>query len=103
MEVKNVTLWEGGCLSFPDAVTVRGRRHLDLLAALVHRGLRAVLLFALNRPEGDCFTPAAHIDPAYAARLLEAAQEGVEILAVRVRHLPQAMVLGEGVEVRLVG
>ncbi len=100
VEVKNVTLWEGGCLSFPDAVTVRGRRHLDLLAALAVRGLRAVLLFALNRPEGTCFSPAAHIDPAYAHGLAEAAAAGVEVLAVRVRHRPQAMELGEGVEVR---
>ena len=41
VEVKNVTLLDGDCLRFPDAVSERGRKHLDLLAAAV--GQDAVL------------------------------------------------------------
>jgi sugar fermentation stimulation protein A len=101
VEVKNVTLLDGGRLRFPDAVTERGRRHLDVLLAAVDQGCRGVLLFALNRPEGRGVSPAEDIDPAYANRLREVAARGVEVLALRIRHSDRAM-WGEGmVEVRL--
>lgn len=86
VEVKNVTLLDGDRIRFPDAVSERGRKHLDLLAAAVRQGLRGVILFAVNRPEGQVFAPAWAVDPAYGARLLEVASRGVEVLAVRIRH-----------------
>ncbi len=95
VEVKNVTLLDGGRLRFPDAVSERGRKHLDLLLALRERGQRAVMLYALNRPEGECFSPARDIDPAYTQRLQDVAAAGVEVLAVRVLHLGQGIKPGE--------
>ena len=86
VEVKNVTLLDGQRLRFPDAVSERGRKHLELLMAAVQHGFRGVALFAVNRPEGDCFSPASEIDPAYARRLQEVVAAGVEVLAVRIRH-----------------
>jgi sugar fermentation stimulation protein A len=86
VEVKNVTLLDGDCLRFPDAVSVRGRKHLDLLLAAVREGQRGVILFALNRPEGGHFAPAWNIDPAYGQRLREVIAAGVEALAVRICH-----------------
>jgi sugar fermentation stimulation protein A len=88
VEVKNVTLLIGDALCFPDAVTVRGRRHLLELAALRTLGYRAVILFALNRPEGSCFRAAAEIDSRYAGTLKEVAGKGVEVIALRLRHTP---------------
>ena len=82
VEVKNVTLLEGDWLRFPDAVSERGRKHLDLLLAAVGEGWRGVILVAANRPEGNRVGPAWRIDPAYARRLREATQGGVEALAV---------------------
>jgi sugar fermentation stimulation protein A len=86
VEVKNATLLDGERIRFPDAVSERGKKHLDLLAEAVRQGLRGALLFAVNRPEGTFFAPAWRIDPAYAARLCEVAALGVEVLAVRIRH-----------------
>jgi sugar fermentation stimulation protein A len=86
VEVKNVTLLDRDRVRFPDAVTERGRKHLDLLLEVVSRGLRGVVLFAVNRPEGDCFSPAETIDPAYASRLREVVSTGVEALAVKIAH-----------------
>ena len=91
MEVKNVTLWRGACLEFPDAVTQRGRKHLEVLAEAVRLGYRGVMVYALNRPEGDCFAPAADIDPAYADTLRRVAGLGVEVLAVRIEHANREM------------
>jgi len=95
VEVKNVTLLDGGCLKFPDAVSVRALKHLNLLLEMTGRGMRGVILFALNRPEGRCFAPAEDIDPAYARRLREVVGQGVEAYALRIRHTVDAMI-GDG-------
>jgi len=86
VEVKNATLLRGDVVQFPDAVTVRGLKHLDLLMHVVENGYRGVLIFAINRPEGKRFEPAWSVDPMYAARLEEIAARGVEVVAVRLRH-----------------
>lgn len=91
VEIKCVTLPDGERLRFPDAVTERGRRHLDTLAALVAAGQRGVMVFALNRPEGEAFSPADDIDPAYGRRLREVAAAGVELMALRIAHQGQEM------------
>jgi len=91
VEVKNVTLLEGDRLSFPDAVSERARKHLDLLLAAHRRGWRAIILFAMNRPEGRCFAAAREVDPAYAQRLDEVRAQGVEVLGLRIRHAAQSM------------
>lgn len=101
MEVKNVTLLEGEALLFPDAVTLRGRKHLDILLGLHRLGHRARLVFALNRPEGSYFAPAWDIDSVYAARLREVALAGVEVVARRIAHEPEGMRMTEEVPVDL--
>lgn len=87
VEVKNTTLMLERVISFPDSVTVRGRKHLELLSEAVRQGNRGVIVFALNRPEGDFFEPAWDIDPEYGATLERVFDLGVEIILVRLRHL----------------
>jgi sugar fermentation stimulation protein A len=101
LEVKNVTLLEGERIRFPDAVSLRGRKHLDLLLGALADGYRGVILFAVNRPEGAVFAPAWDIDPAYANRLREVAWAGVEVLAVRIRHTADGMEMGGDLPVEL--
>ncbi len=101
VEVKNVTLLDGPYLRFPDARSERGRKHLALLTQAVASGLRGVMLFALNRAEGERFAPAWDIDPRYAEALLEAAAAGVELLAVRMVHEVDAIVVGDCLAVDL--
>jgi sugar fermentation stimulation protein A len=101
VEIKNCTLLDGDYLRFPDAVSLRGRKHLNLLASAVGQGRRGVMLFALNRPEGQRFAPAWAVDPAYGRRLAEVAALGVEVLAVRLCHTATGLEVGEGVPVDL--
>ncbi len=102
VEVKNVTLWEGRRLLFPDAVTQRGRKHLELLAEACRMGYRGIMIYAVNRPEGDLFSPADEIDPVYGDTLRRVVRTGgVEIIAVRIVHLPQALSVGDAVAVDL--
>ena len=91
VEVKNTTLMLGESIAFPDAVTTRGRKHLELLREAVKLGYRGVIVFALNRPEGRWFEPAWHIDPIYGATLERVYEQGVEILLLRLRHEPSSV------------
>jgi len=80
IEVKNTTLRIGPRVCFPDAVTLRGAKHLRELRAMVRLGHRAALVFFAQRGDVDAFVAAREIDPAYAEELDRAAGDGVEIL-----------------------
>ncbi len=95
LEIKNATLFRDGRVLFPDAVTVRGRKHLKLLQHAVQQGHRGIMLFAVNRPEGNSFGIAGDIDPAYHQTLLEAKDSGVEIRALRLIHNETGVIPGE--------
>lgn len=101
LEVKSATLRLGDGIRFPDAVTVRGRKHLDALRGAVARGERGVLLFVVNRGDGCFVGPADEIDPAYGDALRRAAAAGVEIVAHRARMRGDRTWLAESVPVRL--
>lgn len=82
VEVKNVTLEVGdGLLTFPDAVTARGTKHLRELSTMVRAGHRAILLYCVQHSGATRAGPADDIDPVYGATLREALAAGVEVLA----------------------
>lgn len=85
LEVKSVTMAEGDRALFPDAVTERGRRHLEVLSRLHEAGERAALLFVVQRGDCEAVSPADAIDPAYGEALRAAQAAGVELHAVRAR------------------
>jgi len=95
VEVKNAT-WRvdgGPYAAFPDAVTTRGRRHLEALASRVALGERAVILFHVGRSDVERFRPADEVDAAYGAALRDVLASGVEALAYRFRYGPRGIVL----------
>jgi len=85
VEVKNVTLVEDGLARFPDAVTTRGRKHLEELKHIVESGGRAAMVFLVQRNDGCKFMPADDIDPAYGLALRKAHARGVEIYVLSAR------------------
>lgn len=81
VEVKNVTLLgEDNTALFPDSISTRGQKHLKDLIKIKESGLRAVMLYVVNREDADSFSPAIKIDSKYAELLKEANSKGVEIL-----------------------
>jgi sugar fermentation stimulation protein A len=80
VEVKNCTLVTDDVATFPDAVTVRGQKHLKELQDLVAAGYRCAMFFLVQRMDAQSFAPADHIDPKYGRMLRQASQKGVEIL-----------------------
>ncbi|WHS59483.1 DNA/RNA nuclease SfsA [Pseudomonas sp. G2-4] len=93
VEVKSVTLGFDGTnvAAFPDAVTLRGAKHLRELACLAREGVRAVQLYCVNLSGIEAVRPAQEIDPVYAAALRDAVAAGVEVLAYGVTLTPEQM------------
>ena len=80
VEVKNVHLKRIAGAEFPDAVTVRGAKHLGALTRQVAQGARAVVMYVVQRTDCVDFRIAADIDPIYAASFAAALDGGVEAL-----------------------
>lgn len=94
VEVKNVTLLNTpGEGLFPDAVTLRGQKHLRELAKMAQQGFRAVLFFNVAHTGIDRVCPARTIDPDYANALEQAINNGVEILVYRTDITPEEITL----------
>ncbi|MDA9662155.1 DNA/RNA nuclease SfsA [Candidatus Pelagibacter sp.] len=82
VEVKNVTLSrEEKTAEFPDAVTVRGSKHLKTLIEAVKKGYKSYLLFLVQIEGVDNFKIAKDIDKEYYENYLLAKKAGVIFLA----------------------
>lgn len=105
VEVKNVTmrrdLTDAGPAEFPDAITTRGAKHLDELAAMKAQGFRAVMLFLAQRDDCRRFALAADIDPLYAAGLARARTAGVEMLCYGCRLSPLEIAIDRPIPLEL--
>ncbi len=101
IEVKSCTLLEDGQGYFPDAVSLRGQKHLRELMHMASLGHRAVLLFVVQHTEITSVSPAAHIDQDYAKLLKEAVLSGVEVLAYRCEISPNEIHLAQACSVRV--
>lgn len=99
LEVKSVTLVDAGVALFPDAPTVRGRRHLDHLAILRGEGCRCAVIFIVQREDAIYFTPNRVTDPAFAQSLRSAVAAGVEAYAYRCLVNPAGLTLTQRIPV----
>ncbi|MBI3445283.1 MAG: DNA/RNA nuclease SfsA [Magnetospirillum sp.] len=93
VEVKNVHLKRGEWAEFPDAVTVRGTKHLAELRDRVAAGERAVMVYLVQREDCTGFRPAADIDPTYARSLEGAVRDGVEAICYTCHLSPDGIEL----------
>ncbi|HRW62026.1 MAG TPA: DNA/RNA nuclease SfsA [Bacteroidales bacterium] len=93
IEVKNVTLKEGDYALFPDAVTSRGKKHLETLVKVKEQGMRAVMLYVIQRMDVSIFAPAKEIDPEYSKALKNAWEKGVEIIPMQAKVSPEKIEL----------
>jgi sugar fermentation stimulation protein A len=83
LEVKSSTLVKDGVAMFPDAVTERGRRHVNELVKAKKEGYRACILFLVQRTDAHAFTPSDETDPKFGKALRNAVNEGVEVYAYK--------------------
>lgn len=101
VEVKGVTLEEGGAAYFPDAPTERGVKHVEELMALKAAGYGAHLCFVVQMEGVSHFSPNDRTHPAFGAALRRAEAAGVELLAVDCAVTPDSLTIRKPVEIRL--
>ena len=101
LEVKGVTLENGGVCAFPDAPTQRGAKHLHGLAQAVRDGFGAYVLFVIQMSDVSFLHPNDETDPAFGKALRQAAEAGVTVLAMDCHVEPDKMQLRNPVDVKL--
>jgi sugar fermentation stimulation protein A len=83
LEVKSCTLFGKKLAMFPDALTARGKKHVEELAHLSEKGSSGAVLFLVFSPRARFFMPEYHTDLEFARTLL-AAREKISILPLGV-------------------
>ena len=88
LEAKGVTLENNGVVSFPDAPTARGVKHLDELVSALKQGYESCVLFVVQMGNVRLFRPNDATDPDFGAALRRAERAGVKILVMTCRVTP---------------
>ncbi len=81
IEVKGVTLEKDNVVSFPDAPTERGIKHLNELVDALEDGYETYVFFVIQMEGVDYFTPAWDKHKEFGDALVNAAEKGVKVLA----------------------
>tara|TARA_B100000700_G_scaffold182926_1_gene201802 strand:+ start:182 stop:880 length:699 start_codon:yes stop_codon:yes gene_type:complete len=90
IEVKNVTLFrDKKTAEFPDAITLRGSKHLLALIDAIKKGYKTYLIFLVQIQNMEYFKIASDIDNEYYKNYLIAKKAGVNFLAYRCNISPK--------------
>lgn len=100
LEVKGVTLEDGGICAFPDAPTERGTKHLRGLIQAVREGCGAYVLFVIQMADVAYLHPNDATDPNFGAALREAEANGVQVIAMDCAVSVEEMRVRKAVPVR---
>ncbi|NOZ75725.1 MAG: DNA/RNA nuclease SfsA [FCB group bacterium] len=93
LEVKSVTYVHNHIARFPDAVTLRGRNHVETLTTLKKQGTGTGIVFICQRPDAVEFRPLWDRDPRFAEALVRAAEAGVDLACFTTRVTPKSIQL----------
>ena len=97
MEVKGVTLENNGVVSFPDAPTERGRKHVNELVRCMADGYEAYILFVIQMKDVSYFTANVSHDPDFSFALNNAYNNGVKVLCFDCEVTEDSMELADEV------
>lgn len=101
MEIKGVTLEEDGVARFPDAPTERGIKHIQELCECRKEGYEAYILFLVQMKGVHLLEPNWKMHKAFGEALVEAARQGVYILAYDSLVTKDSILLDKPVEVSI--
>ena len=99
VEVKGVTLEINGAVSFPDAPTERGVKHLNELIDATKNGFEAYVFFIIQMEKCKYFTPNRTNHPEFADKMIDAKNSGVNIVAANSKVTKNELKINEFVEV----
>jgi len=92
LEIKYVTHIIDGVAMFPDAPTLRGRKHLQCLIKLIEQGFDTGILFSVQRPDATILKPNYEIDQQFSELLKKAADKNVKIFILMSVFKPPATI-----------
>ena len=101
IEVKGVTLEENGVVLFPDAPTERGIKHLNELVTAKNNGYDAYVVFVVQMENVKYFTPNSKTHKAFAQALLNAKNNGVNVLCYDCKVTETTLDINNPVEVKI--
>ncbi|MBE5932452.1 MAG: DNA/RNA nuclease SfsA [Lachnospiraceae bacterium] len=101
IEVKGVTLENDNVVSFPDAPTERGIKHLNELVDALEDGYETYVFFVIQMEGVDYFTPAWNKHKAFGDALVNAHNKGVKVLAYDCKVSEDDVRINENVRVQL--
>ncbi len=104
IEVKNVTLSrKKGLAEFPDAITLRGVKHIRELMDAAEKGYKAFILFVIQRDDCKNFSIAKDIDNEYSKLLTLASKNKVKVLCYDCKFSTKGIKLGKKININLNG
>ncbi|MCK9312725.1 MAG: DNA/RNA nuclease SfsA [Methanocorpusculum sp.] len=101
IEVKGVTLEDGGVAAFPDAPTERGIKHINHLIDVIKEGYEAYLVFVIQFKPVKYFISNDVMHREFGQALREAVAAGVHVLAYDCMVTQDSLQLDQTVQVRL--
>jgi len=102
IEVKNVTLSRKKEIAeFPDAITVRGLKHINELVKAGKKNYKIFILYLIQRNDCTSFTIAKDIDPDYASALAKAVKKKLNILCYDCKFSSKGIKLNNKINLKI--
>lgn len=101
LEVKGVTLEKDGVVSFPDAPTERGLKHVDELIECQKQGYMTYIFFCIQMSPVKYFRPNWATMPEFGEALKRAQAAGVTLLAYDCTVTPDSIAIKDKVKIDL--
>ena len=102
IEVKNVTLVRKNKVAeFPDAVTLRGAKHIKDLIKASKNGFKNYIAFIIQRDDCSQFAVASDIDPEYSKLLSKAIKKKLNILCYDCKFSSKGIKLNKKIKFKI--
>jgi len=102
VEVKSVSLSrKKGHAEFPDAVTDRGKKHLENLILANQQGYESYLLFLIQIENCKTFGIASDIDPVYSRIFKDALKKNVNVLCYDCKFSNKGIIINKKIDILL--
>ena len=100
LEVKSVSLSrKKGHAEFPDAVTTRGKKHLENLMLANNQGYESYLMFLIQIEDCKTFGIASDIDPEYSSVFKEALKKNVKVICYDCKFLNKGIEINNKIKI----
>ena len=102
LEIKNVNYAEGSTAYFPDAVTKRGKKHVEeLLELKKDSDYKTALMFIVQRDDINSLKPNYKVDPDFTVTLKKAKNAGLKILAYKTSVSLEKIILDKKINIKI--